>query len=256
MAGASETPANPSYNTGMRELFRVVEEPRACSYLPAEQASLEYRIVADLGREDYEELLARGYRRFGRQLFRPACRCCQQCVSLRVLVQEFSPSRGQRRVARRNAHIRVVRQPVFATAAHVDLFNRYHQFMVQYRGWQRDLITRESYLESFALGGAGIAWQWMFYERDRLAGVALMDETDQSISLVYCFYDPEWRAGSPGTFAVLTQLEYARSKQLRYAYPGYWIAACPSMSYKSRFVPYERLKRHPAGHERPVWARG
>jgi arginine-tRNA-protein transferase len=240
----------------MRELFRVVEEPRPCSYLPAEQASLEYRIVTGLGREDYEDLLARGYRRFGRQLFRPACRQCQQCVSLRVLVQEFSPTCSQRRVLRKNAHIRAVRQPVFVTAAHVGLFNRYHRFMAQYRGWQRDLITRESYLESFGAGGSDVAWQWMFYEREQLTGVALMDETDKSISLVYCFYDPEWRASSPGTYAVLKQLEYARSKQLQYAYPGYWIAACPSMSYKSRFVPYERLKRHPAGHERPVWVKG
>jgi arginine-tRNA-protein transferase len=240
----------------MRELFRVVEEPRPCSYLPAEHASLEYRIVTRLGRGDYEELLARGYRRFGHQLFRPACRQCQQCVSVRVLLQEFSPSRGQRRVLRQNAHVRAVRQPVFVTAAHLDLFNRYHRFMAQHRGWQRDLITRESYLESFALGGDEVAWQWMFYEQDRLTGVALMDEADESISLVYCFYDPEWRASSPGTFAILTQLEYARGKQLRYAYPGYWIAACPSMSYKSRFSPFERLKRHPAEGEAPVWARG
>jgi arginine-tRNA-protein transferase len=239
----------------MRELFRVVEEPRSCSYLPAESASLEYRIVTDLGCDDYEELLARGYRRFGHQVFRPACRQCQQCVSLRVLLQEFAPTRSQRRVLRRNAHIRTVRQPVFVTDAHLDLFNRYHLFMARDRGWQRDLITRESYLESFALGGEGIAWQWMFYSGNTLAGVALMDEAKESISLVYCFYDPAWRELSPGTFAALTQLEYARGKRLAYAYPGYWVAACPSMSYKSRFAPYERLKRHPGEGELPVWVR-
>jgi leucyl-tRNA---protein transferase len=239
----------------MRELFRVVEEPRSCSYLPAERASLEYRIVTGLAPDAYEDLLARGYRRFGHQLFRPACRCCQQCVSVRVLVQEFSPSRGQRRVLRKNEQIRAVRRPVFVTAAHLDLFNRYHRFMAQHRGWQRDLITRESYLESFALGGDDVAWQWMFYRGDRLVGVALMDETAETISLVYSFYDPDWRASSPGTFAILTQLEYARQKQLRYAYPGYWIAACPSMSYKSCYAPYERLKRHPGEGETPLWVR-
>jgi leucyl-tRNA---protein transferase len=241
--------------TFMRELFRVVEEPRSCSYLPAERASLEYKIVTGLDRAEYEEFLARGYRRFGYQLFRPACQLCQQCVSLRILVQEFSPGRSERRVLRRNADVRVVRQPVFVTSAHLDLFNRYHRFMARHRGWQRDLITRESYLESFALGGDGFAFQWMFYEQERLIGVALMDETAESISLVYCFYDPSWRTSSPGTFAVLTQLEYAKGKSLRYAYPGYWIAASPSMSYKNRFTPYERLKRHPPEGEAPVWVR-
>jgi arginine-tRNA-protein transferase len=176
-------------------------------------------------------------------------------VSVRVLVQEFAPTRSQRRVLRKNQDVRAVRQPVFVTADHLDLFNRYHRFMAHHRGWQRDLITRESYLESFALGGDNVAWQWMFYQHDRLAGVALMDEGDESISLVYCFYDPDWRESSPGTFAILTQLEYARQNRMLYAYPGYWIATCPSMSYKSRFLPYERLKRHPADGEPPVWVR-
>lgn len=239
----------------MKELFHVVEDPRPCSYLPAEYASLEYRIVTGLQRDEYEELLARGYRRFGYQLFRPACSQCQQCVSLRVLVQDFSPSRSQRRVLRKNEHIRAVRQPVFVSEAHIDLFNRYHRFMARQRGWQRDLITRESYLESFVLGGGDFARQWTFHDGNRLVGVALMDETSESISLVYCFYDPAWRPSSPGTFAALTQLQYAQRKQLRYAYPGYCIAASASMSYKSRFVPYERLKRHPADGERPVWVK-
>jgi arginine-tRNA-protein transferase len=177
-------------------------------------------------------------------------------VSVRVLVQEFTPSRSQRRVLHRNSHMRVVRQPVFVTPSHVELFNRYHRFMAQHRGWQRDLITRESYLESFALGGDEVACQWMFYEGERLTGVALMDEANESISLVYGFYDPDRRDSSPGTFAILTQLEYARKKQLLYAYPGYWIAACPSMSYKTRFSPHERLKRHPAEEETPLWVRG
>lgn len=239
----------------MREVFRVVEEPRQCSYLSAERASLEYRIVTDLGRDDYEDLLARGYRRFGHQLFRPACRRCQQCVSLRVLVQEFSPTRSQRRVVRKNAHVRAVLEPVSVTSTHLELFNRYHRFMAEHRGWQRDLITREEYLESFAAGSNEVGLQWMFYAEDRLVGVALMDETTAAISLVYSFYDPDWRGASAGTFAVLTQLEYARQKKLRYAYPGYWIAACPSMSYKNRFTPYERLTRHPADREQPLWVR-
>ena len=53
----------------MQELLRVVEEPRQCPYLPLKKASLEYRLVLDLDAKTYADLLARGYRRFGHQLF-------------------------------------------------------------------------------------------------------------------------------------------------------------------------------------------
>lgn len=239
----------------MRELVRLVEEPRPCSYLPEESASLEYRIVQDLGAAEYERLLERGYRRFGRQLFRPHCDSCEQCVSVRVLLDEFEPSSSQRRVLRRNRNIEAVLDRVYVTAEHVELYNRYHRFMAGLRGWRPDDITRIDYLDSFVAGGAEFARQWMFFDGDRLIGVSLVDETGGSVSLVYAFYDPERRPHSPGTFAVLTQLLHAQRAGKRYAYPGYWIAANQSMAYKSRFRPFERLLRHPGPGERPAWSR-
>ncbi|MBI1357759.1 MAG: arginyltransferase [Acidobacteria bacterium] len=239
----------------MRELVRLLEEPRVCSYLPNEVASLEYRIVQGLEPERYEYLLERGYRRFGRQLFRPQCPGCRQCVSVRVLVDEFEPSRGFRRVLRRNERIRVVRARPSVTNEHVELYNRYHQMMHRLRGWRRDRILRGDYIESFVVGGGDFAWQWMYYDGDELVGVALMDETPNSISLVYFFHDPEWRGYSPGTFSVLTQLDYAKQVGKKHAYPGYWIPANQSMAYKSRLRPFERLVRHPVDDEKPRWVR-
>jgi arginine-tRNA-protein transferase len=239
----------------MRELLRVVEEPRPCPYLPAEKASLEYRIVVDLDPAIYADLLRRGYRRFGYQLYRPSCADCDQCVSLRVLVNEFSPSTSQRRVLRLNRHIRAERRPAFVSDQHIELFNRYHRFMAGHRGWQRDAITSEGYVESFVAGGGNFSWQWLYYDGPRLVGVALMDEVVDAISLVYYFHDPAWRPLSPGTFSALTQLAYAKEKGLPYAYPGYWVASNPSMSYKTRFRPNERLARYPEDGQDPRWLR-
>ena len=80
-----------------------------------------------------------------------------------------------------------------------------------------------------------------------------MDEVPGAISLVYCFYHPDWRARSPGTFSILNQLLYAQERKLQYAYLGYWIEACKSMSYKSRFRPHEILAAYPADDAEPVW---
>ena len=237
----------------MRELMRLLEEPRVCSYLPNEVASLEYRVVQGLDPEHYQELLERGYRRFGRQLFRPQCPGCRQCVSVRVLVDEFKETRGFRRVRQRNSHIKVVRDRPFVTNEHVDLYNRYHLFMHELRGWRRDRIMRADYIDSFVTGGGELAWQWMFFDGKKLVGVALMDETPDAISLVYFFHDPEWRSDSPGTFSILKQLEYAREQGRKHSYPGYWIPANQSMAYKSRFRPFERLVRHPVDDENPQW---
>src|SRR6266404_3644702 len=105
----------------MRELIRTIEEPRECSYLPLETASLEFRAIADMNPAEYADLLARGYRRFGWQVFRPACASCSKCRSLRVLADQFTPTTGQRRILRNNEKIRAELHPLFATREHVEL---------------------------------------------------------------------------------------------------------------------------------------
>jgi len=244
----------PTTGKKMRELVCLVEEPRVCSYLPSETAALEYRIVQDLDVREYEALLERGYRRFGRQLFRPGCPQCTQCVSVRVLLDEFRPSSNQRRVLRANRDVAARRVPASGGPEHLALYNRYHQFMAQERGWRPDSIGPVEYEESFLCGGDDFAWQWEFRRDGRLVGVALMDETLKAVSLVYAFHDPDWRPSSPGTFAILHQLLDAQRRGKRHAYPGYWIEANRSMAYKARFRPFERLQGLPERGQTPSWA--
>ena len=243
----------PTIRKQMRELVRLIEEPRVCSYLPSETAALEYRIVQDLDAWEYESLLERGYRRFGRQLFRPGCPQCAQCVSVRVLLRDFKLSANQRRVLRANRGIDVQRVPVAGGLEHLALYNRYHQFMARERGWRPDTIGPADYADSFLSGGDDFAWQWEFRQNGRLVGLALMDETPNAVSLVYAFHDPDWRPASPGTFAILHQLLDAQKRGKRHAYPGYWIEANRSMAYKARFRPFERLHGLPERGEQPDW---
>ena len=237
----------------MRELIRIVEEPRECSYLPRETAALEIRAIIDISLEEYGELLNRGYRRFGWQMFRPACPGCVRCRSLRVDVQQFVLSRSQRRILRLNEGMRAELHPLYATREHIELYNLYHAFMHERRGWPLREATGESYCEEFLSGAIHLGRQWLYFEDNRLMGVALMDEAPGAISLVYCFYHPDWRTQSPGSFSILNRLLYARERNLEYAYLGYWIEACPSMSYKVRFRPHEILERYPADDEPAIW---
>ncbi|MDA0207326.1 MAG: arginyltransferase [Acidobacteria bacterium] len=239
--------------SGMRELLHLVEEPRACSYLPEQSASLEYRIVQNVTAKEYERLLERGYRRFGRQLFRPQCLACSRCVSVRFCASEFTPNAGLRRVLKRNRHIEVRHGRATMSPRHLELYGRYHDFMAENRGWTLDAISGADYYESFLAGGDQFGSEWLYYDGGELVGVALMDETPNAISLVYFFYEPAWRAFSPGTFSILVQLNYARERGKAYAYPGYWIAENSSMAYKDRFRPFEILAGRPTDAEAAQW---
>jgi leucyl-tRNA---protein transferase len=237
----------------LHELFRIIEQPRRCSYLPSETASLELREVDEMSGAEYAHLLADGWRRFGSQVFRPACPRCQKCVSIRVLVQEFSMTAGQRRVLRKNEAVRAELHPLFAARETVDLYNRYQRFMHEHRGWELQQASTAHYRDMFLSGPAELGSQWLYFDGDKLIGVAMMDEAPQAVSLVYFFHDPAWRGHSPGVYSILTQILYAKSRGLLYAYPGYQIDDCPSMNYKIRFGPHEMLDDYVAEGEKPVW---
>jgi arginyl-tRNA--protein-N-Asp/Glu arginylyltransferase len=239
----------------LTELFRIVEQPRQCSYLPAQTASLEVRAVNEMNAAEYSHLLARGWRRFGWQLFRPACRQCRECRSIRVLARQFNPTAGQRRVLRKNEDVRAELHPLFGARETVDLYNRYQRFMHEHRGWELQRATSASYHDMFLSGPVELGRQWLYFAGDKLIGVAMMDEVPGAVSLVYFFHDPEWRAQSPGVFSILNQILYARAKGLEHIYLGYWIKECQSMNYKNRFAPYEMLEDYVAEEGDALWRR-
>lgn len=240
-------------STQMQEIFHIIEPPRQCSYLADETATLEYRLIHRISAAEYGDLLARGYRRFGTQFFRPACGMCTACRSVRIVASRWEPSAGERRVLRRNSDLRAELKPLFANDEIVGLYNLYHRFMHGHRGWPSDLIESRSYRESFLEGPGYIGRQWLYYLGDQLVGVSLMDVVPKAVSLVYAFFHPGYRERSLGTFSILNQFRYSRDHQLDYAYLGYWVEDCQSLSYKGRFHPREVLRSYPAASETPVW---
>ena len=79
-----------------------------CNYLPDQQERL---LVATDERlhnsKHYAWLMAQGFRRSGDQIYRPHCEFCSACKSLRVLVNEFTLSKSQKRNVKRNNHFTV-----------------------------------------------------------------------------------------------------------------------------------------------------
>jgi arginine-tRNA-protein transferase len=100
--------------------------------------------------------------------------------------------------------------------------------------------SREQY-RSFLIQGGATTRFVEFSVNDALIGIAVMDELEDGLSAIYTFFDPELEYLSPGTMAVLWQIEAARLRRLRYLYLGYYIRECQKMRYKTLFQPYEAL---------------
>jgi arginine-tRNA-protein transferase len=226
----------------MESLFRYVAPPSQCGYLPDQQWSLEYELVADLSAAEYMERMRTGWRRFGRMLFHPACASCKACHSLRVLADCFRPNRSQRRAARVNAgavKLRIGRPSV--SAAKLSLYDRYHAYQTETKGWpEHPAKDPGSYAQSF-VDNPFPTEEWCYFLGSRLVGVGYVDVLPAGLSAIYFFYDPDERQRSLGTWNVLNVIRETAARALPHTYLGYYVPGCSSMIYKARFLPNQLL---------------
>ncbi|MEM8933720.1 MAG: arginyltransferase [Acidobacteriota bacterium] len=234
-------------------MFELTQDD-PCPYLPGLEARTRYRVIERCSVAEYERLLERGWRRFGCTFFRPVCSVCQECRSLRLEIATFGPNRSQRRTWKKNRDLRVVCQPASLTPEHLDLYERYHRDMEGRRGWQERSLGPMQYAQTFVEGRHGWGHELLFFDRDRLLCVALIDLLPRAISAVYCYYDPEERQRGLGVYSVLYQAALARQRDLAHLYLGFWIQGNPSMRYKAGYRPHELLIGRPEADQDPVWA--
>lgn len=226
----------------MESVLHYLAPPSRCGYLSDQIWRLEYEHVLALTPAEYMQRLLQGWRRFGQVLFRPRCRICTACRSLRVLVEHFRPDRSQRRVAKSNREIVCLRiGPPSVSRAKLELYDRFHAFQAETKGWpQHPAEDAASYASSF-VDNPFRTEEWCYYLGRQLVGVGYVDVLPGGLSAIYFFYNPIERRRSLGTWNVLNLLEQAAARHLPHAYLGFHVAGCRSMMYKSRFVPNQIL---------------
>src|SRR5438105_12016233 len=165
-------------------LHQLVTDPHACAYLPDRAARLEYSFAARLSGAEYEELMNRGYRKFGALLFRPVCQACDECRPIRIPVERFAPDRSQRRAWKRNSDLTVVHGKPAADDQRLELYRRYHAAQAARKGWPYQEKSRADYLFSFVRNPVSSV-EISLWEEDRLRAVVLTDVTPNVVSGVY-----------------------------------------------------------------------
>ncbi len=223
-----------------RPQFFYTTAPLPCPYLPGRT---ERKIVTELSGTEAEALHERlsraGFRRSHNIAYAPVCPGCQACVPIRVVSEDFTPDRTQRRILRANADLTISEMPARATAEQFTLFQRYQKN----RHADGDMAAMGYYDYRAMIEDTPISTGILEFRdaQDRLLGACLTDWLADGLSAVYSFFDTDEDKRSLGTFAVLWLIGRARSLGLPYVYLGYWVPESRKMAYKARFKPSEIL---------------
>ncbi|MFT5836253.1 MAG: arginyl-tRNA--protein-N-Asp/Glu arginylyltransferase [Sulfurimonas sp.] len=224
-----------------------------CSYLSDAKQTTHYKVIDDCDIEQCQELIERGYRRFGKMYFRPVCSHCNECKSIKIDVKNFKFSKSHRRVMKKATFIKSYIQTPTMTKAHIDLFEKYHQYMKEKKDWEHSKTNPQNYYSSFVNGHNGFGYEVLYYLDDKLIGVDLIDILEDGISSIYFYYDPDYMKYSLGKLSLLFQIEFAKTKNKDWIYLGYYVKDCSSLSYKANYKPFVTLQGRPKEHEGFNW---
>jgi arginyl-tRNA--protein-N-Asp/Glu arginylyltransferase len=229
----------------VRKMKFYLTTPQPCPYLPGMMERKVFTNLATDGSVGLNDSLTRsGFRRSQSIAYRPACRACNACRSVRIDVAKFEWSRRWRRVLARNATLE--REPCHprATREQFRLLKRYLNHRHPGGG------MNEMEIRDFAgmVDASPVRTVILEYrnQADSVAGdegqlqaAALTDVLRDGLSMVYSFFRPELSDRSTGSFMVLDHIRLAAELELPYVYLGYWVKGSAKMGYKSGFSPLE-----------------
>lgn len=223
----------------MKSIPLYISYEHDCDYLPGRRAQMAYvspREAMDV--DTYSWLATRGFRRSGDMIYRPHCPSCSACIPVRIPAARFRPDRSQRRIQRMNADLEVELRPARFDEAHYRLFM--HYLNARHADGQMAESSPEDYIRFLACTWAETGF-YEFKLGDRLLAVAVTDFLADGLSAVYTFFDPDFRARSLGTYAIMWQVAETKRRGLDWLYLGFWISGCRKMSYKNVFRPLQAL---------------
>ncbi len=217
-----------------------VTAPQACPYLEGKrERKLFTALQGDHAEKLNDSLSKQGFRRSQNVLYRPSCSDCSACLSARIRVADFKPSKSQRRARNRNSALtREARSP-WATEEQYALFRTYLDSRHADGGMaDMDVFEFAAMIEETPVRSRVIEYRDAEDHND-LTAVCLTDVLDDGLSMVYSFFRPDLERRSLGSYVILDHIEIAREAGLPYVYLGYWVPGSDKMGYKAKYSALE-----------------
>lgn len=219
-----------------------VTAPQPCPYL---ENRMERKLFTALQGDHSEQLnnalSKQGFRRSQNVLYRPSCAECSACLSARIRVKDFQPSRSQRRTLKKNSGLKREATSPWATEEQFQLFRNYLDSRHADGGMaDMDIFEFAAMIEETPIRSRVVEYSRVNdFGRKQLAAVCLTDVLDDGLSMVYSFYDPDDAGSSLGTHVILDHVDIAKEAGLPYVYLGYWVPGSAKMGYKANFSAVE-----------------
>lgn len=184
--------------------------------------------------QEFDRLLARGWRHFGPQFFRYNLAIYEneirQVIPLRIRLSGFSLSKSLRRVLRNNADTSVEIGPVAVTPELQHLFDRHKRRFKQHPPDSIHTFIAEdsrtepcqTFQQSVRVGG-------------KLLSAGFFDTGERSMSGIYTAFEPTETRRSLGIFTILKEIEHAIESGKEFYYQGYCYSGNSFYDYKKRF---------------------
>lgn len=229
----------------IQKLQFYVTTPYQCGYIAKNLAQSLIASPHHLADKDvYSQLISQGFRRSGKFTYRPHCEHCNKCIPVRIVLDQFKPTRSQKRARKQHADLTATILPLRFDHAHYALYSQYqaarHATADELKQSEQE-DDEEQYKQFLCRSNVE---SLMIEFRDmhkQVCIICVVDLVQDGISAVYTFYDPHAKKASYGTHAIMWLSNWAKELKLSYLYLGYWIEESQKMAYKEKFNAQEKL---------------
>ena len=189
--------------------------------------------------QQLDALLSKGWRHFGTHFFRYNLgfyeREIRLVIPLRINLIDFSFSKSQRRIIKKNQNLRTVIRSIEITTEKESLFERHKQRFKE--------GVPDSLYDFLSFDAARIPCEGKevcVYENEKLLAASFFDVGEKAISSIYAMFAPSETGRSLGIYTMLLEIEYARANGKAFYYQGYAYEGNSFYDYKKRFSGLER----------------
>lgn len=206
------------------------------------EATNQWPLVNEIGeasavpRERMDELWAQGWRHFGSKFFRYSLMWqdeqWKRVLNLRVPMQDWKPSRSQRRTLRQNEDLKVDILPAQPKEEELLLF---HRHKMRFKSNVPELLS--DFLGEDPNGCPCPCLQIAVRSEGRLVATSYLDLGLRACSSIYGVFEPEESDRRLGIFTMLQEMLYAQEQGMEYYYLGYACVESSPYDYKKEVRP-------------------